>query len=584
MTTHLESKRSILEDYGTRYEELLLSNRKLRLSQQSSSTPTSSSTRTTRTSINHPSATTSNTESEDLNLQTGSKAATSVSVAVSVATSESTISLLSNHAAMNGMLQCAIRAAKQSPHVSGDTVESIQCLLEETTHCNDYGLDAAGVASDNVNANANVNVVPPMNHNHSESKCSMNASSSSCLGEHLSNMALEHSRQFQIKMQSAGYQFEIAKRGQEEHLDDIDSDAEVDAFFQDCPEYNHESFTFFDVPDEYDDGDEMPKGRKPASASAVPNEGHSIQTQIQPSLTNANANANAQKKPHYNPYARQNQVNGYEQTTGIRVSTNNSNNKSSWDAYNTRNEDQTMIVAPPNDNPFRTAQEVRNNSSLQENVNDYQQDNRQNVYGGGGNGGNIPEGTSNGFNPNRPNLSAGLKRKFQLPKPRSSTDHNSHGQRANSNANTNSNSNSNSNNSNRASNNRTHGSSSSDTQNNNNNKPPSSEEEDDLPEELKGLDRELIAKIENEIVDAGESITFKDIAGLHDCKQTVMELVCWPMKRPDLFTGLRRGPNGLLLFGPPGTGKTLIGKSTILCLLYYMKYTHGSVTCQYCIP
>ena len=40
-----------------------------------------------------------------------------------------------------------------------------------------------------------------------------------------------------------------------------------------------------------------------------------------------------------------------------------------------------------------------------------------------------------------------------------------------------------------------------------------------------------------------------------------MELVCWPMKRPDLFTGLRRGPNGLLLFGPPGTGKTLIGKA-----------------------
>jgi len=33
------------------------------------------------------------------------------------------------------------------------------------------------------------------------------------------------------------------------------------------------------------------------------------------------------------------------------------------------------------------------------------------------------------------------------------------------------------------------------------------------------------------------------------------------MKRPDLFTGLRRAPNGLLLYGPPGTGKTLIGKA-----------------------
>lgn len=86
-------------------------------------------------------------------------------------------------------------------------------------------------------------------------------------------------------------------------------------------------------------------------------------------------------------------------------------------------------------------------------------------------------------------------------------------------------------------------------------------DDDNLPEELKGMDKELVDKIMNEIVDSGESVTFDDIAGLHDAKQTVLELVCWPMKRPDLFTGLRRGPNGLLLFGPPGTGKTLIGKA-----------------------
>lgn len=86
-------------------------------------------------------------------------------------------------------------------------------------------------------------------------------------------------------------------------------------------------------------------------------------------------------------------------------------------------------------------------------------------------------------------------------------------------------------------------------------------DDDELPEELKGLDKELIEKIQNEIMESGETVTFDDIAGLDDAKNTVQELVCWPMKRPDLFTGLRRGPNGLLLFGPPGTGKTLIGKA-----------------------
>lgn len=87
------------------------------------------------------------------------------------------------------------------------------------------------------------------------------------------------------------------------------------------------------------------------------------------------------------------------------------------------------------------------------------------------------------------------------------------------------------------------------------------EDEDELPEELKRYGKDLVEKILNEIVDAGDPITFDDIAGLHDAKQTIQEVICWPMKRPDLFTGLRKAPNGLLLYGPPGTGKTLIGKA-----------------------
>ena len=100
---------------------------------------------------------------------------------------------------------------------------------------------------------------------------------------------------------------------------------------------------------------------------------------------------------------------------------------------------------------------------------------------------------------------------------------------------------------------------SSQSQSNNNN--DKDEDEEALPEELQHLEKELVEKIQNDIMETGDKITFDDIAGLHDAKQTVQEVVCWPMKRPDLFTGLRRAPNGLLLYGPPGTGKTLIGKA-----------------------
>eukprot|EP01028_Stygiella_incarcerata_P014456 TRINITY_DN964_c0_g1_i1.p1 TRINITY_DN964_c0_g1~~TRINITY_DN964_c0_g1_i1.p1 ORF type:complete len:553 (+),score=176.54 TRINITY_DN964_c0_g1_i1:92-1750(+) len=84
---------------------------------------------------------------------------------------------------------------------------------------------------------------------------------------------------------------------------------------------------------------------------------------------------------------------------------------------------------------------------------------------------------------------------------------------------------------------------------------------DTLPENLRMLDVRMIELVLMELIDRSPMISWNDIAGLEFAKKCVQEIIVWPMKRPDLFTGLRGPPKGVLLFGPPGTGKTLIGKA-----------------------
>ncbi|MCO5586840.1 hypothetical protein L7F22_040785 [Adiantum nelumboides] len=77
----------------------------------------------------------------------------------------------------------------------------------------------------------------------------------------------------------------------------------------------------------------------------------------------------------------------------------------------------------------------------------------------------------------------------------------------------------------------------------------------------KGVDSKLAAIIENEILDQSPAVKWDSIAGLENAKQVLMEMVILPIRRSDLFTGLRKPARGLLLFGPPGNGKTLLAKA-----------------------
>ena len=78
---------------------------------------------------------------------------------------------------------------------------------------------------------------------------------------------------------------------------------------------------------------------------------------------------------------------------------------------------------------------------------------------------------------------------------------------------------------------------------------------------LTGEWRELAAVVSRDIYLDNPDVFWQDIVGLESAKRLVKEAVVYPIKYPQLFTGILSPWKGLLLYGPPGTGKTLLAKA-----------------------
>lgn len=81
------------------------------------------------------------------------------------------------------------------------------------------------------------------------------------------------------------------------------------------------------------------------------------------------------------------------------------------------------------------------------------------------------------------------------------------------------------------------------------------EEENMTPEQ-----KEMRRKLEDTLVPPSNELSWNDVAGLEEAKQSLEEAVILPQKFPQLFTGNRKPWKGILLYGPPGTGKSFIAK------------------------
>jgi transitional endoplasmic reticulum ATPase len=81
-------------------------------------------------------------------------------------------------------------------------------------------------------------------------------------------------------------------------------------------------------------------------------------------------------------------------------------------------------------------------------------------------------------------------------------------------------------------------------------------------EDFLGALREIQPSAVREVFIEVPNVRWSDVGGLDKVKEKLIEVVEWPLKKPESFTRIGiEPPKGVLIFGPPGCGKTLLAKA-----------------------
>jgi len=74
--------------------------------------------------------------------------------------------------------------------------------------------------------------------------------------------------------------------------------------------------------------------------------------------------------------------------------------------------------------------------------------------------------------------------------------------------------------------------------------------------------REITPTAMREVYVEVPSVRWKEVGGLEELKNELIESVEWPLKKPEVFKKMGiKPPRGILLYGPPGCGKTLLARA-----------------------